>query len=117
MIATSHGMNVMVIGTGHGSSSINRLKHLLMKLEREVSIEAIIQELDEIVLRNHYDIPLRYIRSVRQAYLEKIRECWFVVLDMFKKQIVPRFTKYTRKIPSGIDRRINKRKTFLKSLI
>lgn len=117
MIATAHGTHVIVIGTGSGSSSIDRLKSLLMKLEREVSIEVLIQQLDEMTLTRQYDIPLSVIRLVKQSYLKKIRECWFVPIDLTIKNLTYKLSHLTRKNPDSTDRRVNKRKTFLKSLI
>lgn len=115
MIAVAQGKTVMLIGGGRGNYAITRLKYLLLEMEKEISMEAILVELDDLALRRG-DIPLGVIRVMKQAYIEKIRECWFVPLDLFKTHITQRFTRYIRKIPVGFDRKVNKRKTFLKSL-
>ncbi len=118
MIATAHGTHVVVMetGTGTGCYVTSRVRQFLIKLERDVSIEILVRELDELVLTKQYDIPLSVIKRVRKAYLEKMRECWFVPINLFTKKLTYKLTQMIRKNPDSTDRRVNKRKTFLKSL-
>lgn len=115
MIATRHG--VYIISSRSGTSLYKRFESLLMKLEREVSIDVLMVELEEVAQKEYLNIPLSVIKIVKQAYLERIRECWFVPLNLFLKKLTYKLTRSIRKTPDPTDRIINKRKTFLKSLV
>lgn len=56
------------------------------------------------------------VSKVEEEYDEFYLE-YFVPINLFKKHWVQRFTRYIRKIPGGFDRMVNKRKTYLISLV
>lgn len=114
MIATAHGRTVMMIGGGEYFSAVHRFIDDLRRMERKLSFDDVLAGIDELKLRN---VPHRLIVAVKQYYISKIRECWFVPVDLFTKNLTYKLSHMTRKNPDRSDRRVNKRKTFLKSLI